>query len=501
MRITRMHSYFAVVAAAVTSAVFAAPPHASAQSSGPAKADTLALSVDEAVQLALRIGDEARTADAMIDIAEAQVTIARASALPQLRLNSTYTHTLENARAQAVGQIFNQPNTYNTNANLSQTFFQGGREWAAGRAASRTRAAARLNAAEARAQLALDVQRAYLNALFADRLMVIRGTGLKLAEERLVQVEQFQGAGRAARFDVLRARVERTNLEPAVIEATNERELALLELKRLTNIPSAQPVRLTTAIDTSAVQALLAAFATDTVDAVRSRPSVRAAEMMADARRSAVTAARADMLPTVAAFLQSGFQAFPPIGSGFPSERGRISTIPCPDDPPDPTCRPVTQQNGGWFTDRLVGLQISWPIFDGLRARGNIELARAQERLALIELQQEREAVAVEIARARAAVERARSLFTAQRQNAVEADEALRLASLRFARGLGTQLEASDAQLALLTAQTNEARTVYDLYLAAAELARALGRPIPVPPSAIPSRTSDSSTSAPSTRQ
>jgi outer membrane protein TolC len=35
----------------------------------------------------------------------------------------------------------------------------------------------------------------------------------------------------------------------------------------------------------------------------------------------------------------------------------------------------------------------------------------------------------------------------------------------------------SDAQLALTVARTNEARAVYDLYLAAAGYARALGRP------------------------
>jgi outer membrane protein TolC len=39
----------------------------------------------------------------------------------------------------------------------------------------------------------------------------------------------------------------------------------------------------------------------------------------------------------------------------------------------------------------------------------------------------------------------------------------------------------SDAQLALLTAQSTEARATYDLFLASADLARALGRPIPLP--------------------
>ena len=48
-------------------------------------------------------------------------------------------------------------------------------------------------------------------------------------------------------------------------------------------------------------------------------------------------------------------------------------------------------------------------------------------------------------------------------------------------------------QFALLTAQSGEARATYDLYLASAELARSLGRPIPFPPSAQaqPTRRSD----------
>ena len=75
----------------------------------------------------------------------------------------------------------------------------------------------------------------------------------------------------------------------------------------------------------------------------------------------------------------------------------------------------------------------------------------------------------------------ARAAFDAQRTNATEASEAFQLASLRFSRGLGTQLEVADAQLALLTSQSNEAKSVYDLHLAAAELARVLGQPIPVP--------------------
>src|SRR4051812_16241802 len=102
-----------------------------------AQQDTLFLSLPDAMQRALTVGDEVQLARQVVDEANASVTIARASALPQLRLSGTYTHVYKSARGQAVGAIFAQPNTYTTAANLSQTLFQGGKEWSAIRAAGR----------------------------------------------------------------------------------------------------------------------------------------------------------------------------------------------------------------------------------------------------------------------------------------------------------------------------------------------------------------------------
>ena len=191
--------------------------------------------------------------------------------------------------------------------------------------------------------------------------------------------------------------------------------------------------------------------------------------------------------------MQSGYQAFPV--SGSPLRRGETISVPCTADPatgvPNPSCRPTVSQNGGFFSDRTVGVQVAWPLFDGLRVKGNIDLAQAQARVAELQLAQEREAVALEVERARAELARSQALFQARRTNVSEADEAFRLASLRYTRGLSTQLEVSDAQLQLLTAQIDEARATYDLYLASAELARALGRPVPLPNGGLaPTRTS-----------
>ena len=316
--------------------------------------DTLHLSLEAAVQRAMTTGDEANLAEAQVQVADAQVTTARAAALPQLRLNSTYSHVYENARAQAVGSIFNQPNSYNVNANLSQPIFQGGRVFAAMRASGRTRAAAQLNRTETRSQIAFDMQRAYFQALLAARLFEIQEANLEQSQAQLAQVELFERSGRASRYEVLRARVQQTNVQPLVIEARSAREIALLEVKRLANLPMEQPLALTTALDTAAVLRVVAAVSASDGTGER-RGTLRAAEQIAEARAAAVRVARADLFPSLSLSLQTGYQAFPR-ENVLPPGFGRIDRVACPTET-DPA-RICTEQNGGFFSDRSIGIQV-----------------------------------------------------------------------------------------------------------------------------------------------
>ncbi len=441
--------------------------------------DTLRLSVEEAVGMALRQSDEVGLAAANVDVADALYGAARANTLPQLRFNSSYQHVYESARGQAVGSVFNQPNTYTANLNLSQTLFQGGKLVSATRAASDMRDAARYDEHEQRANVTLQVQRAYLQALYTARIAELQDTNLVLASRRVAQVEQLEHAGQAARYDVLRARVERANIEPLAIQARSDRELAVLELKRVLNVPVEQPLVLVSRIDPAITAALVATL--DDSTRVPDRASVHSAELNVASKQLNIAVARADYYPTLTAFLQTGFQAFPTTGYGFfPTARGELAETFCPPG----TAAGRLCQNGGYFSDRLAGINLSFPIFDGLRVKSNVDLATAQRRVAELQLHEQREAVSLDVARARAELHRARAVFSARQQNAAEAAEAFRLATLRFGRGLSTQLEVSDAQLALLTAESTEARATYDLFLAGADLARALGRPVPLPPAA-----------------
>ena len=436
--------------------------------------DTLRLTLAEAVERMLRTSDESRIASALVEVAAAQITSARAAGLPQLRLNSTYGQQVANARALIVGNVFGQSYTYNSNILLQQSFFQGGRIVSANQAAARSERAALATREETRAGLTVDAERAYFGVSLQSRLAEIQRRNLVIADERLAQVEQLEQSGRASRYDVLRARVERANLEPIALQAESDRALAELELKRLLQIPVAQPVLLSTSLDGAAVQALAAAAAADGTVGVR--PNVRAAELTASAREAAIRVARADLLPTLNASFTYGYLALPAF-NGFPTRMGVSSLSFCPN--PGTATRPC--QNNGWFPDRSFNVQLQWPLFDGFRARGAIDLAQANARVADLQVRQMREQAAVDVERARAELARAQATFTARAVNVREAEEAFGLASLRFGRGVGTQLDVSDAQLALLTARSTEARATFDLYRAVADLARGRAVPIPLP--------------------
>jgi outer membrane protein TolC len=437
----------------VVGVLLAAPPAAL-----PAQTpDTLRLTIGDAVARVLRSSDEARIADAQVALADAQVMAARAVGLPQLQLNSTYTQVLRNARADIVGSLFRQNFTYNTNLRLQQAVFQGGRIVAASQAASRFERAALATRDETRAQLAVDVQRIYLSSAFTARLAEIQRRNLEIADARVAQAEQLERAGRASRYDVLRARVERANLEPVALQAESDRVLAELDLRRLLDIPVETPLVLATLLDPGQVQALAAAAAEARPAGVR--PAVRAAEAAASARDAGVKVARADLLPTITASFQYGYLALPTF-NGFPT---------------------AIEETNGWFPDRNFFVAMSWPLFDGLRAKGQIDLAQAQARIADLEVLRLREQSALDVASARAELVRARAVAAARESTVREAEEAFELASLRFARGIGTQLEVSDAQLALLNARSIEARATFDLFLAVAELARVRSEPIPLP--------------------
>ena len=452
------------------------------------------LTMQEAVRRALATGEEVRLAEAAHRQAHGQVTQAYSAALPELRANLTYTRTFAsvfaggrqtgpslppfepdttaslgdriryledeypNALPRGLGQLFaatpfGRKNTYVASLTLTQTLFQSGKIGAGVRGARAYERAATAQLEETRQDVVFRVKQAYLNALFAQRLLDIAEGSKTLSDEQLRRVELNHRVGSSADYDLLRAQVESANQEPQVIAARNQRDLGMLELRRLVNVPPEQPVELDAGILAAGDSLPEVDFAAVQID-LASRAALEAAQAAVAFRRQAVRVYRADLFPSLKFTMNFGGQAFP--NGTFP---GGVSDF---------------------RRDWNASLTLSMPIFDGFRIRGQVAQARADLERAELELEQTREAVTIEVQQAQLELERARALVAARRQTVAWAARAHRLASVRYTNGIATALEVSDGRLAMQQAQVNEAQATRDYLLGVAALERALGRLVPM---------------------
>lgn len=475
------------------SAFIAASFLASTVSAGQAvRTDSTPLSLGEAVTRALSNSEEIRLARSQVDLAETQVRSARADAFPQLNANLGYTRTFasafsggggftlpdslkfepdstapipdrvkyleEHTATAGLGGLgalfgnlpFGQANAYTATLSGSAPLYSGGRVGSARRVATDFLNAARFQLQEQTADIALQVRSAYYRARLAQELVGISQSSVEQAQRFLASERLRQESGVASELDVLRAEVSLANLQPPLVSAQNSAEVATLDLKRLTDIPLTQPVRLTTPLDvpTAAATADSSLGAT----ALAQRAAIAAEERQVRIREEQVRIARSRYLPSVNLVVNYGKQLFPTTLLAF---------------------------NQDWRTDFTAGVQVSVPIFNGNRTAADVAQAQVtlnQERLRLTQL---RENVQVEYERARGERERARVSIQARQRTVEQAQRVYDLTVLRYEQGLASQLEVSDARLSLLQARTNLAQAVSDFQIADATLARALGQTIP----------------------
>lgn len=428
-----------------------------------AATDTLGLTLEQAVQRALQQSFAMRLARADVMEAHGQVREALSAALPQVTGSVTYTRQfasifqgLGGEDTSSFGDLFKNtpfgaPNSWNVQIQATQLLWSGGKVGAGLGAARSVRTIARLQQSETAADVTFQVTQAYWNAALERRLWAIAVENLDLARKQLHQVQLFHEAGTRAEYDLLRARVDAANQEPAVVAATNDYDLAVLDLKRLLNIPAGQPLVLTS--DLEAPGETIPVLAGDSLGEPE-RPALAAADVAVTQQRQLLQVARADRWPMLSLSTTYNEQAFPQ--SVFPST--------------------VDQFRRGWNGE----LKLTFPIFLGFRTNARVEQSRAALLRAQARRDQMRTQIELDVAQARAEVARARALLAARRETVRQAQRAHYLAGVRYTNGIATQLEVSDARLAAQQAQVNQVQATRDYLVALARLEQALGRPVPV---------------------
>lgn len=398
------------------------------------------LTLQQAIDLAVEHHPSLRAAEANIRSASGSLTQARSAYFPSLSVSGSVTRNdgafVFNPTIPPRNQTYDN---YTTGLQASQTLFDFGRTINRVSAGSSILDASSLDFIASRALVMVNVEVAYFGVVQSRQVLRVDEEAVDQAAKHLAQAKAFYSVGRRPLFDVTKAEVDLANANVNLIRARNQLRLAHLQLENAIGVHPQHDYVLT---DTLSVVPF-----TMTLDSVKSvtfetRPELLAAQARVEAGKALVAAAWDQNLPTLSA-------------SGS-----------------------LTWSNFDYtplFRRWSAGITLSLPLFQGFAISGQVEQAQAASDAAEANLQVLHESIVLEVEQAYFNLREAGERLDATSKLVEQAGQNLLLAERQYAAGVGTALDASDAQLSLSNARITRIQALYDYNNAFVQLQKAMG--------------------------
>ena len=416
------------------------------------------VTLDEAVELALRVQPAVVTALGNVRIAEAGKREAFGNWLPTLTSNLSASRSSNNRwndATQSFVSLAVNGNTYSGGLTASLRLFDGFRRSAQSRAATADLASADADLVSTTFDIVLQTKQAFFNAVAAEELVRVSETRIRRAEEQLKVSRDRLAAGSATRSDTLRSTVEFGNARLQLLNAQTQLANSEASLTRLIGYDG--PIQVIAdsslfdvgSIDTAGVRA----------EVLQTAPSILAAEATVGAANAQVAVTRAQYFPTVNV-------SYSPSWSSSP--RASVAVLPGGDTVPV-TIRPL--QNS-W----QLRLSLRWDLFNGFTRESNVARVGAQRDAARARVDDARRLASAQVTQALANIESAKARMTIAEASLVAAEEDLRVQQERYRLGAATILEVLTTQVSLDQAAVDLVQSRLDFLVARAQLEALLGR-------------------------
>lgn len=371
--------------------------------------------------------------------AEAQAARARAAAGrsplgPSLRLGAGYIREERNDGSSV-------PDPLGVDLTLEQLLLDFGRTEAESKRLRELASAATLDLEAVTNQVRRDVELAFHDALQAEEEKRLREEDVENRTFQLNLAQSRLDDGLGGPGDVVRARASLAGALADLRAAENERSSSRSRLAEILGVGGGLTVELVGPAYSLEPQTEEVAPLVER--GLSNRPEVLAAEKRLRSGEYLLGAAKRGLNPSLVASVRLSGD-----GSRDPLDRRTAA----------------------------YGVSLSWPIFDSGRVRNQVKEADSLRKAAEADLNSVRLAVTREISEAWLQVGSALDEQELLRVAAVNAAEAARIAQGRYADGLGSFLEVTDAQSALIQARLDLAEAAANLARARAVLAWALGR-------------------------
>jgi outer membrane protein len=441
--------------------------------------------IDRAVQIGLRNNRSLQVSRLDLATAEKQVKEAYGSLVPEIDGSMGYTRNIEVPTSFLPGFIFDptlppdslipvkfgSENQWSAGLTISQPLFDAA--LFTGVSTSGKFRSYRQEVLRGSAQLiATNVRVAYLNVLVSREAHRVTLNSVERVQGTLEETSALNRAGLASDYDVLRLEVQLANIAPQLRRTANavraaERNLAIeMGLPQLEQAGAAGTLA---EIDLDSLAANdptnrlileftgtgnLSAADVDSLSLVArlNRSDLRQLELFRELEEARVKVERAKLFPTLSAFYNWNLFAQEDDALNFFGE--------------GPNQR---------FTTSAAGVQLSVPIFSGLRRwnrveQRQIEVRKAEERLA--ELNQRVES---DVRTTHDQVMEARARARAQRRAVRQAQRGFDIVTREYLAGTKTRLEVTEAEVSLRESELNYAEAVYDYLVARAQLDYVVG--------------------------
>ncbi|HEY6951156.1 MAG TPA: TolC family protein [Bacteroidota bacterium] len=445
-----------------------APERASARQATPSQ-----LTLEKAVQFALRNNPDVRTSRLEMEKANGRVLEAWGNALPSVDVSSQYVHLIDKPVSyfpdyliyplykimdstahfpKATGQLILLPGsmspafTAGASLNVRQIIFNGAVFVGVGAAHIYSHLASDLFEAK-KIETVAKVKKVYYGALMAREVVGLMESSLRNAEDNLKNVRLLRQQGIISEYDELRASVGVENIRPLVIQSENGYDLALDALRNTIGMTNHEDLNLVDSLTIQIVDDSVAAKAEDIV--LEMNPGLSAVKRQIELNGAVVNAERSSYLPTIAAFGSYQYQA---IKNEF-----NFST-------------------NDFYKSSNIGVSLSLNLFQGLQTYARVEQAQLEEQ------KSEEQKTALErnlktgVHSVRSNLQQAAKRLAAQEKTIEMAERGYKIVTARFLSSAATQLEVNDAELALTQAKVNRIQAVYDYLVASADLDQLMGR-------------------------
>lgn len=442
-----------VVAAAVVALAFSLPRQAPGQEqklSLTEKAQAAPgsmLTIEEAVRLALENQPRIRQARERIGAQKAVVGQQLATYYPAVTHNNTYrTSNTTGGGDSTSDRGFDR---FTSQASVSMTLYNFGKREGNVQSARETLEATRYDYQTTANDIVLAVKQAYYAYLQARAIVRVRQETVKSRELLVKQARGFFEVGTRAKIDVARAESDLYSAQSDLIAAENGVRVAWTTLKNamglpdLPELPVAEDLTVPR-LDVSLEDAKRIAFA--------ARPELKSFEAQRRAQDQRIAAARRGHLPDLL----------------FSANYGRTGSSP----------RGTTDRENTFPLQRSWSVQLSLniPIFDGFNTTYRVEEAVRNYYAVKAQEESQRQQVALDVEQSYVNLVNAQERVKATQAAEQAAKENLDLANGRYQVGVGSIIEVTDAQALYTDAQTRHIQAIYDVKIAEAQLARAMGR-------------------------